>query len=122
MSNGIAARKIDSLNIEESSLILSMGLITVKPMLYVCNLSEDNIIDGNAFSKTVSEKAKSENCGYTFVSAQIEQELSLLDEKERNIVDPTVIGRGEDIILRRERGMISRKLSEESEYQLFVNI
>ena len=84
MSNGIAARKIDALNIEESSLILSLGLITVKPMLYVCNLSEDHIIEGNVFSKAVSEKAKSENCGYTFVSAQIEQELSLLDEKERN--------------------------------------
>ena len=84
MSNGIAARKIDSLNIEERSLILRLGLITVKPMLYVCNLSENEIIEANNFSKAVSEKAKSENCGYTFVSAQIEQELSLLDEKERN--------------------------------------
>ena len=84
MSNGIPARKIDTLNIEERSLILSLGLITIKPMLYVCNLSEDDIIEGNAFSRAVSEKAKSESCGYTFVSAQIEQELSLLDEKERN--------------------------------------
>ena len=84
MAKGIAARKIDSLNLEESSLILGLGLITIKPMLYVCNLSEDDILEGNPFSKAVSEKAKSENCGYTFVSAQIEQELSLLDEKERN--------------------------------------
>ena len=84
MSNGIPARKIDTLNIEERSLILSLGLITIKPMLYVCNLSEDDIIEGNAFSTAVLEKAKSESCGYTFVSAQIEQELSLLDEKERN--------------------------------------
>ena len=53
-------------------------------MLYVCNLSEQDVINGNHYSNQVFQKAKSENAGFTLVSAQIEQELSLLNEIERN--------------------------------------
>ncbi len=84
MSNGIAARKIESLNTDENNLLRELNLITAKPILYVCNLSESGIVNGNNYSEAVLRKAKSDNCGYTFVSAQIEQELSLLEEAERD--------------------------------------
>ena len=84
MSNGIAARKIGSLSKDENILLCELNLITIKPMLYVCNLSENEIISGNKHSESVLLKAKSDKCGFTFVSAQIEQELSLLEEAERN--------------------------------------
>ena len=84
MSNGITARKIESLSSDENNLLRELNLITVKPILYVCNLSESEIVNGNNYSEAVLRKAKLDNCGYTFVSAQIEQELSLLEEAERD--------------------------------------
>ena len=41
MSNGIAARKIESLSSDENNLLRELNLITIKPILYVCNLSEE---------------------------------------------------------------------------------
>ena len=84
MSEGLPARKIENLNDQDKLYLSELNLITLKPMLYVCNLSEEDVINGNHYSNQVFQKAKSENAGYTIVSAQIEQELSLLNEIERN--------------------------------------
>ncbi len=84
MSDGLPARKIENLNDQDYLYLSELNLITLKPMLYVCNLSEQDVINGNHYSNQVFQKAKSENAGFTLVSAQIEQELSLLNEIERN--------------------------------------
>ena len=61
-----------------------MQLITAKPILYVCNVAEEDVINGNSFSKLVFEKAKSENCNAVIVSAAIEAEIASLPEEDAN--------------------------------------
>ena len=61
-----------------------MQLITAKPILYVCNVAEEDVINGNSFSKLIFEKAKSENCNAVIVSAAIEAEIASLPEEDAN--------------------------------------
>ncbi|MGQ0741375.1 MAG: redox-regulated ATPase YchF [Alphaproteobacteria bacterium] len=61
-----------------------LGLLTEKPVLYVCNVDERSAARGNAFSARVAEKAKREGAGCVVISARIEEELALLSERERD--------------------------------------
>ncbi len=60
-----------------------LGLITEKPVLYVCNVEESAAAAGNAASARALERAKREGAGAIHISARIEEELAQLDEDER---------------------------------------
>ena len=60
-----------------------LGLLTEKPVLYVCNVDEASAAAGNAFSGRVEEKAKREGAGCVVISARIEEELAQLATAER---------------------------------------
>lgn len=64
-------------------VFLQLGLITAKPVLYVCNVSEADAATGNAWSNIVSAKARAENAVAIIVSAAIEAEVSSLPKEER---------------------------------------
>ncbi len=83
MSKGKPARELIELDSEETSILPEFNLITTKPILYVCNLSENEIKSGNKFTELIRSKAIDNHSGFTVVSAQIEQELSLLSEDDR---------------------------------------
>ncbi|MDR0968479.1 MAG: redox-regulated ATPase YchF [Holosporaceae bacterium] len=69
---------------EENAFAQPLNLITKKPVLYVCNVGEDEIAVGNAYSKTVEDFAKSRNSSTVIVSAAIESEIAVIqDENER---------------------------------------
>jgi GTP-binding protein YchF len=68
---------------EEQPLFRTLGLLTAKPMLYVCNVDEASAATGNAFSARVEERAKAEGAGCVIISAKIEAELAELDAEER---------------------------------------
>ena len=71
---------------EEDKFVKSLFLLTSKPVLYVCNISEDDLVAGNfenEYVKKVEAYAKAENAGIVVVSAKIEEELSTLDEEEK---------------------------------------
>ena len=59
-------------------------LLTSKPVLYVCNVSEDEISEENDFVKVVRKKANAENTVAITISAKIEEEIAQLDQEERN--------------------------------------
>jgi len=61
-----------------------LGLITAKPVLYVCNVGEAEAATGNAFTRAVAEKAKRENAAMIIVSAAIEAEVAGLSREERS--------------------------------------
>ncbi|GAA0075909.1 redox-regulated ATPase YchF [Clostridium sp. CTA-5] len=72
---------------DEAVFVKSLFLITSKPVLYACNVSEDDIMSGdprNEYVKKVEEYAKQENSGVMIVSAKIEEELSGLDDEEKS--------------------------------------
>ena len=69
---------------EKMKKIKTFNLLTSKPVLYVCNVSEKDAALGNEFSKVISEKAKQENGVAVIISGAIEAEIALLNEEEKN--------------------------------------
>ncbi|SFU00634.1 redox-regulated ATPase YchF [Sedimentitalea nanhaiensis] len=59
-----------------------LQLLTTKPVLYVCNVSESDAATGNAHSARVAEMAAAEGNAHVVISAQIEEEISQLDLDE----------------------------------------
>lgn len=79
------ARTLDCTE-DEMEFVKSLFLITSKPVLYACNISEDDMMNGNLeneYVKKVQEFAKSENSGTVIVSAKLEEELSGLEDEEK---------------------------------------
>ena len=60
-----------------------LGLLTSKPVLYVCNVDEDSAATGNAFSRQVEQWAKQEGAASVIISAKIEAEIAVLSREER---------------------------------------
>ena len=59
LSNEINIRNIDFSN-EDLHFIKSLNLISIKPMLYICNVDEKSIVKGNILSQKVIDLAKTE--------------------------------------------------------------
>ncbi|MXO48420.1 redox-regulated ATPase YchF [Erythrobacter vulgaris] len=68
---------------EEARVLRQAQLLTAKPVLYVCNVGEEDASKGNAFSDLVFEKAKAEGAQAVVVSAAIESELVSMDAADR---------------------------------------
>jgi len=68
---------------EEREPYRQLGLLTSKPVLYVCNVDEASAGSGNAYSVAVEEKAHRDGAGCVAISARIEEEVAQLPEAER---------------------------------------
>jgi GTP-binding protein YchF len=69
---------------EQQKILHGLGLITSKPVLYVCNVEEGSAGTGNAYSEKVAEFAKAQGAVSVVISAAIEAEVSQLgDEAEK---------------------------------------
>ena len=71
---------------EEEVFVKSLFMITSKPVLYACNVSEDDIVSGNTqneYVKRVQEYAQKEKSGVMIVSAKLEEDLSGLEDAEK---------------------------------------
>jgi len=62
-----------------------LQLLTAKPVLFVCNVEEDSAASGNAQSVKVGEMAAAQGAGCVVISAAIEEEISQLDDDERDM-------------------------------------
>lgn len=82
LEQGGAARTLD-LGEEELLMIKPLGLLTLKPIIYATNVSEDDLADGNAHSHAVVELAGREGAEAVRISAQVEAELIELPEEDR---------------------------------------
>ena len=68
---------------DERRLFQSLGLLSSKPVLYVCNVDEESADRGNAYSDLVKEQAAKEGAAAVVVSAKIESEIAVLPESEQ---------------------------------------
>ncbi|MGP0093488.1 MAG: redox-regulated ATPase YchF [Xanthobacteraceae bacterium] len=68
---------------EEEKLFHLLGLLTAKPVLYVCNVDEASAAAGNDFSRRVAERAELEGAAAVVISAKIEAEIAVLSRDER---------------------------------------
>lgn len=80
----IPARLVD-LSEEEKFFIKNYQFLTMKPMLYVANVSEDEILTGNSYVEEVKEYASKTGSKVVMISARIEEELSTLDDEDRQM-------------------------------------
>jgi len=68
---------------EEARVFAQAQLLTAKPVLYVCNVAEEDAAKGNALSEQVFAKAAAEGAQAVVVSAAIEAELVAMAPNER---------------------------------------
>jgi hypothetical protein len=68
---------------EERALFASLGLLSSKPVLYVCNVEEAAADKGNAASAAVAGLAAREGAVAVVVSARIESEIAVLPQDEQ---------------------------------------
>jgi len=62
-----------------------LQLLTTKPILYVCNVSEDDAAHGNAQSRAVAAMAAEQGAATVVISARIEEEISQLEPDEATL-------------------------------------
>lgn len=67
---------------EDLPYIEDLSLLTLKPVLYVCNVDEASVNDGNEYVEKVKEAIQDENAELLIISAQIESEIAQLDSFE----------------------------------------
>ncbi|TDH27382.1 redox-regulated ATPase YchF [Segetibacter sp. 3557_3] len=54
-------------------------LLTMKPVIYVCNVDEKSVVSGNKFTEAVKEAVKNENAEILLISAEIESEIAVME-------------------------------------------
>ena len=79
------ARSVE-LDSEELEFTKDLQLITMKPVLYCCNIKEDDIGKDNIpYVETVKKIAEAEGSQVVVISAKIEEELSQLEDEDRQM-------------------------------------
>lgn len=82
LEEGLPARSV-ALTEEEAFSIKSLGLMTLKPIIYAANVSENDLATGNSYVETVRSIAAKEGAQVVVISAQVESELIELSEQDR---------------------------------------
>ena len=84
LENGISARAL-SFNEDEQKLVKDMFLLTTKPILYIANISEEQIenAENDEMVLKVKEYASKENAEVIPLCVKIEEELSGLDDSDK---------------------------------------
>ena len=85
LENGFKLRMCE-FSKDELEVLKSFNLITIKPVIYVANVSEDDAVIGdNEYTLKVKEYAGSEGAGVIVMSCQLESELSELEDEEKDL-------------------------------------
>ena len=83
LEKNIPVRKLE-FNKDELKILSGFKLISAKPIIYVANVSEDDIMNGeNNYVKEVKEYAKKEDSNVLMICAKIESELAELELEEK---------------------------------------
>ncbi|MBQ1551005.1 MAG: redox-regulated ATPase YchF [Bacilli bacterium] len=83
LEKGISLRSVDFTD-EELSAIKSFSFLTLKPIIYLANIEEDEIgKEDNEYVKTVKEYAEKENSQVVKLCAKVEEDLSELDDEDK---------------------------------------
>ena len=79
LEQGKNARAFEVSDEENQKHLYDMFLLTVKPVIYVCNVDEKSVVTGNKFTDQVREAVKLENAEIMYVSAAIESEIAVME-------------------------------------------
>ncbi len=79
---GDPARTIDPSDEDEEKWVKIAQLITAKPVLYVCNVKDNDVVNGNGFTVKVAKLVQEQNAQMVIICANIEEEIAQLDSKQ----------------------------------------
>ena len=82
LESGQNARALE-IDESEQELLDELQLLTVKPVLYLCNVNEDSVVTSNKHVEALREAVQGENAELLVLGAGIEAEIAELDEEER---------------------------------------
>jgi hypothetical protein len=82
LNEGKPARLFQPSSPEDAKVFRELQLLTAKPVLYICNVAEEEAATGNAHSQAVAAMAEAEGAGAVTISAAIEAELAQLSDPE----------------------------------------
>ena len=88
LEDGKQAKTVIPEDDDEAALIAELNLLTSKPVIYAANVSEDDLADdgaSNGYVAKVREFAASEGSEVFVICAQIEEEISELDDDEKKM-------------------------------------
>ena len=110
LDSGVNARAVEA-DEEEAEILLGIGLLSAKPVIYACNMSEDdfkNNIETNVRYNAVRELAAKEGAEVLPICAELEAEISSLDkeEKEMFLSDIGVDKGGLDLLIQRSYDLL----------------
>ncbi len=127
MENGKPARSIEC-DEDEKEILSSVALLTLKPVIYACNMGEDDFVNGienNKYYSEVLKIAQSEGSQVLPICAELEAEIASLDkeEKEMFLSDLGIEKGGLDLLIQRSYdllGLISYLTAGEPEVRAWT--
>lgn len=127
LENGVNARAVEMTD-EESEMLSTVALLSSKPIIYACNMSEDdfaNSIAENARYKAVCEIAAAEGAEVLPICAELEAQIASLskEEKEMFLADLGIEQGGLDLLIQRSYhllGLISYLTAGEPEVRAWT--
>lgn len=80
----LSGQSVRSLNLDVAAQepLEDLNLLTIKPVIYVCNVDEKSVLTGNAYVDKVKENVKAEGADVLIISAEIEADIASLDSFE----------------------------------------
>ena len=81
LEDGVQAKRVN-LDDEEEEIISELNLITLKKVLYLCNVDEESLLEENEHVKKVREYAQNEGSGVLTICGKLESEIASLDTDE----------------------------------------
>ena len=84
LEQNIPVRKLN-LDDDEKKIISSFNLITLKPIIYALNVNEEDVNNGNEYTKLVEDYASNEGSETVILCAKLESELSELTDDEKEL-------------------------------------
>ena len=82
LTKGVPLRLVD-FSKEEKMTLKNFSLITLKPMIYLANVKEDDIVNGNQYVDMVEGYAEQEGSKTIKICAKLESELSELNDDDK---------------------------------------
>ena len=79
LEQGKNARAFEISKEEKEKFIHDLFLLTIKPVIYVCNVDEKSVVKGNHHTHQVMEAVKNEKAEILFISAAIESEIAVME-------------------------------------------
>jgi hypothetical protein len=84
LEQGKSARTVE-VSEEDRKHIEDLQLLTIKPVLYVCNVDEASVVNGNKYVDIVRDAIKDENAGILIISAAIEADIAGLESYDDRV-------------------------------------